>query len=1615
MKKRNKKIFSSGLSGLTVLSMFVHPVGIHAQENAEIPDEDVPADTSLAAEPEEAGSVTNENVSEETTDSVVEPSVPVNNNIGVENDSVETNLNEADVSSAPVDTDVIDMNVSTKEIDSSIAYTLSSDKNAYPSTDKNPGQFKVSLAVKSQEVVKVNLPEGMLLVNYDTPQGMKVKRSDNKNTTTLVYTNVQENDAVVSFNISYYLGVYLWGNPSGGNIQFAPGITELPVTVSTDTKELKGIIQVNNPEPMNFVADTFNNAEPTNGYTADGKSIYTFRLEIVHDPAFYDPAMGSMVANSPIMNGVIHVPKGFVLKGAKMSTWEGSLRNVSEDSDFVPGIPEGVSQPDGAGGDIIISNVVGAGYSTLPVSHHYFYGYFEKGTPDGESQFTPELKLSINLVGGGQSTVDIKNRKISTIRLGEANPGIMQAAYGYVLEGYDKGNLDVDHAGFYSRSISQENGITGFLTGKDNDARVNATQPYIAVNFIDEATNQTNTLRTYKLILPKNWCGNLTDIKISTAPRSYLSSVGNENNNGPFTITLDTGNTFEVSSLNQEDDRINQALQAGAHIVSVEGEANILAGNNIIATLLNAVIEDGTYQNGDSVPIQLHVHSATSNTDMDAIGHLKYFDQSAVASTQFSIKNSPGFRIEGVYTQGQEIRTYGWSILNKEVSFPKDIDNKLVIPDAVMKGKKITVRLPIMTVSSTGHQMIDIDTSQLKDYGWTYQGKKYYPEITDLGTDEETGEHLMKFDFSMYTVEVPGDINPGAAFFYPDQMRYKVNDLAPAMTGKVTSWSVKIEDTNNDENHPRYGGMTYYSYPNTNWTITAPSMISFKNGISGKKTGNTYYTQNSGKAGFDRGTRSNKEDDINEGTLRLAINNGTKDAFLNAQAVAVLPSDKEFSLKLTGPGQVDGKSTIYYSEKRYDLPETNSNKKVDLSTSDWMQSDQVKDWSKIQSVALSANELEAESSMVGYLPIHVENIESTEIGKTGVVPTYSYAQNKTRVGNLSNRTNLEAIVYGTPEIHVYYKETTDGALSNGKDLASPEVITGKNTDGSISKYEPYGTSPKTIEDYTYVGIEKGESTGILNDQAQDVVYLYQKESRNITIHYIDVTGQEIKDKWNPEDGTEREDLKQVLTGSLSTEYENQLNVPAGYSAIQVPDEARQGTYTKNEDLYVYIAADTQKVVYSVIDDTDKKILEENVEFDSGASDTSLHKTQQDLQDLAKTYEDKGYEIVEVGNLPKKFDQDTTKDQTVEIHVRHVYVTITSKDKKVPGETIDGSNVVWPQEADPSDLTKTITRTIEYIDNYTGKEIADPVQQEVVFQREVIIDKVSGNVVGYQKGEETIQDGEQAWHSDDTTWKEITSPDLSDKGYEAPSISTVEEKEVTPDMESTTTRVEYERSMQKVVYSVIDDTDKKILEENVEFDSGASNTSLHKTQQDLHDLAKTYEDKGYEIVEVGNLPDKFDQNTAKDQTIEIHVRHAYVTITSKDKKVPGETIDGSNAVWPQEVDPSDLTKTITRTIEYIDNYTGKEIADPVMQEVVFQREVIIDKVSGDVVGYQKGEKTIQDGEQAWHSDDATWKEITSPDLSEKGYCIPNISSVEAKTVLPSFEAQAIQVPSCWAPP
>ncbi|NJE40935.1 LPXTG cell wall anchor domain-containing protein [Faecalicoccus pleomorphus] len=1605
MKKRKKKLYSSGLSFLTASTMLIQTVGVQAQETESSSANE--ADTSSLPSQDSSKVETNPDLNIETKPE--DQTLPATEDVQP--------VEEPPATEAVGSANAIDMTPATNTVDHEISYTLDPAGLNWPSADNKAAQFQVSLMVKGYESFTVYLPAGLSEVNHDTPDGYKVVKSmDQNNGTLLTYTNSSPNDALITFNVSYKFGLYPYGSNSNyNNYQFAPGNTDLKVIVEAPSAHLEGTIHVNNPETMDFVADVKNNARPDNTFTADGKSIYTFTMEIVHDPARNEPIMGFGVANNPTMNGVIHVPKGFVLKGASMHNWWGNSNNIDSDEKNVPGIPTGVSQPDGPGGDIVITNIQGAGYSNYPVSHHYFYGYFEKGTPEGTYQFTPELTLSPKFLGGGEMTVPVQNRNLSTVILGQANPGVMTGKYGFVLEGYSKNDVDLEHAGFYAKSISDEYKVTGFLTGKTDKPGVNEKMPYIGVDFEDGKTNQTNTLRTYKITLPKNWCGNITDVIISTGVRGSVSQSNNEGDNGPFQITLDTGEVIEVNSIKSSNAQIDAALSNGAHIVSIEGEANILPGNNISVRLKNAVIEDGTYQSGQQVPIQIHVHSVTSDTDIDVVGHLKYFDDYAIAGTAYSIANSMNYDMSGTYTQGQLISgKYGWSGLGMETAVPEDTENKIILPESAI-DRPHYVRLPVVQVRSIAHQAIDVDYSKLGDYGWTHpeSKKKYYPVITDLGIDE-SGEHVTQFDFSMYEVNVPKNANMGS-FFYPNQIPFKVSDMAVSAQG-TTDWVTRVIDQNDPATHPKYGGKVYDGGKGKAWKITIPTIVGFKNGVSGEKTSLTaYYGQGAGAAGFDRGVKSDTSDDKPKGILRLAITNSTNYDYINGQAIAILPRNDSYSLVLTGPGRVETVGTLYYSTKSLDLPKANSNVRIELNSEDWMTEDQVKDWSSIRSVALNSSAIQTKVQMVAYLPIQVENINDQSIGQTAIIPTYSYAHNDDQgLGTLSNRTDLETKIYGTPQIHVYYKETKDGTTPTDVNVADPKVITGRNTDGTGASYDSFTTSPVDVEDYTYVGLAQGKEKGTLDDQTQDVVYLYKQKEYKVTVHYIDITGVSPKDTWTPSDGTEVDSLKQELNGVKNETYQNEVQAPAGYQIVQQDDAAAQGTFTGEMDAYVYIKADTQKVVYTIIDDSAKKTLEDKVSFDSGASGTNLHKTQKDFDAIVKAYTDKGYEVVSQDTLPTVFDTDSSKDQEIVVHLKHAIITVTPEDPKKPGQPIDGSESNWPSEAGANALSKTITRTIDYLDELTSDKIADSVNQSVTFKRHVIIDKVTGEVLGYDTNGDGMVDttnADDAWMTDSNTWAEVTSPDLSSKGYEAPDVSKVDEKVVTSNTSDETVTVTYNRSMQKVVYTIIDDSAKKTLEDKVSFDSGASGTNLHKTQNDFDAIIKTYTDKGYEVVSQDELPGTFDSDTSKDQEIVVHLKHATVTVTPDNPQTPGDPIDGSESNWPDGVDQVSLQKSITRTIDYVDGLTKDKVADSVTQTVTFTHHVVVDKVTGEVLGYDtNGDDTVDttNADDAWMTDSNTWAEVTSPDLSSKGYEAPDVSKVDEKVVASNTSDETVTV-------
>ncbi|WP_369950645.1 mucin-binding protein [Lactococcus ileimucosae] len=1439
----------------------------------------------------------------------------------------------------------LDMDASTTTTENDVSFNLTSDGVGWPSSPAESKQFGVAGNFTAGQVITITVPKGIVVSTYDAVAGMTVSKSQSGKNTVLTYRATT--DITASINVSYYFGT------QGDNAQFAPGSTALPVTVTSDTTTVSGNIIAVNPTTSSATARVHNTAVSNNVFTADGNSIYNFVLGIKTTPDFTDSSQQITQAIHAKMSGVIHVPKGFVLTGASVANYLDTQANAPTDGGAVPPIPSGLTQPGGAGSDIIVSDIVGGGYNRYNEAFLYLYGYFATGTEAGTYNFSTDLSLHPQYYDGTVGNIPVSRGSFSDVIIGSANPGTMTAKYGGVLEGYDGNSLDLDHAGFYSKTISKDTGVTGFVTGKTSDTSVNkiTTLPTVAVDFLDTTVNQTNELRDYKVTLPEKWCGNTTDIVLSTISRGIVSDSGNENNNGPFTVVMDNGSTYTVSSLNSADAAITSAIAAGAHIKSISAQAKILAGNNIQVQLRNAVIEDGAYNNGDRVPIQLDVHSVTSNTDISVVGHLKYFDESAVSSSQFSVRNTLDYNISGTYTQGQTFTTGAkWTLLNKETTLSNSIDGRILIPGTAIAGATADVKLPTIIISSVDKGMIDLDQSRLGDWGWRYNGKKYSPVITDMGIDPTTGEHLTKLDFSQYTVTIPADTNPDRAFMFPDALPWKVSDIAAPATGVTSHWISQLIDNNKDALHPVYGGKTYDGSTGMKWTVTAPAHIAAKVGIAGSKTGeNTFYTEKTGSAGFDRGLKSDDSDDNNSGRIMLSVTNGSPGDYTNAQEVAVLPSVEngdKFTLNLTGPvNEIQGSGArVLYSTKAYSLPKNGSYQSLDLTTSDWVDESKVNDWSTVRSVALVSDKLASQTVLAGYLPVAVADIKNTKIADTATVQSYSYAKGAIEGSDLSKNTPMKAQIYGIPQINVHYVETTDGTTSNGKVLADTETITGVDTNGTNPAYKAYQSQKKDIPGYTYKGLAQNSApaSGTLTDDTNDVTYLYAKDEQKVQIHYINVSGSDKTSDWKPEDGIELKDALQTLTGYSGETYTNTLAVPKGYDLVSADSGATSGSYdfdsNLTQDEYVYVKAQSQRVLYNVIDDTTKTNLESSVLFDSGDTDAPLSKTQEDLQKIAEAYESKGYKVDSVDKLPSKFDNDKNQDQIVNIYLSHLTTPATPEQPGTPGSPIDPNRPdgpKWPEGTDKSSLSKSITRTINYVDKKTGKTLKQEVQT-VTYTRTAVVDKVTGELLGYDTngdGKVDTTDDSASWTTTSDVWDKVVSPDYSTQGYGSPSVSEVAKETVTPDTDSSEVNVYYE--------------------------------------------------------------------------------HETTSVTPEHPSTPGSPIDPNRPdgpKWPEGTDKSSLSKTITRTINYVDKKTGKVLKQEV-QTVTYTRTAVVDKVTGELLGYDTngdGKVDTTDDSASWTTTSDVWDKLVSPDYSAQGYGSPSVSEVDKVTVTPDSKSAEVNV-------
>ncbi|MCT0957891.1 mucus-binding protein [Weissella cibaria] len=531
------------------------------------------------------------------------------------------------------------------------------------------------------------------------------------------------------------------------------------------------------------------------------------------------------------------------------------------------------------------------------------------------------------------------------------------------------------------------------------------------------------------------------------------------------------------------------------------------------------------------------------------------------------------------------------------------------------------------------------------------------------------------------------------------------------------------------------------------------------------------------------------------------------------------------------------------------------------------------------------------------------------------------------------------------------------------------------------------------------------------------------------------------------------------------------------------------TDNPGEDTTINYVANEQMATITFIDDTTKTDLT----FDTitGVSDaTSTYTTAERIQ----AYLAQGYTLVSDGYPTDfTFDRDDSQTQAYEVHLKHATITITPSDPKTPsqpiynpGDPVDPSDPIdpdnpsgptWPTTPTypvgltETDLNESVTQTITYV-YADGQEASEPKTDTVTFSRTATLDPVTGAVTygewvaansdttfdavaspvitGYVADKQRVAEvtGIQATDADtdpvvtytamgqwvpsypagttDVPTDPMTYPSDPIKGYVPPA---------TPTDPTQDTTITYVANEQQATIAYIDKTTGKQLA----LDSITGHSDESSTYTTADKIA-AYEAAGYVLVSDGypGANFTFDREDDYDQTYEVILEHAVITVDPNDPKTPSSPIftpggpvdpddptsptypvnpgETPTPTYPAGVETADLNESVTQTITY--TYAdGTTAADDATDTVTFSRTATVDAVTG----------TVTYGEWIASNGDTTFDAVTSPVIT--GYVadkqtiaeVTGIAAKDADTTItvvynqmgqwvPSFPAGTTDVPS-----
>ncbi|MFR0645648.1 mucin-binding protein, partial [Limosilactobacillus mucosae] len=439
--------------------------------------------------------------------------------------------------------------------------------------------------------------------------------------------------------------------------------------------------------------------------------------------------------------------------------------------------------------------------------------------------------------------------------------------------------------------------------------------------------------------------------------------------------------------------------------------------------------------------------------------------------------------------------------------------------------------------------------------------------------------------------------------------------------------------------------------------------------------------------------------------------------------------------------------------------------------------------------------------------------------------------------------------------------------------------------------------------------------------------------------------------------------------------------------------------------YVQVVSGTIKYV----DDTTNATLDQSP-LPEGEIGTKINYA---TADKIKDYEDQGYELV--SNDFNDGTQTYAKEgNDFVVHLKHATKPITPEDPATPGQPINPKgNAKYPNGVAKDDLTDTVTRTINYVDVDRNPVKGGPngettIKQTVNFERTAIIDKVTGQLLGYDTnndGQVDTTDAERAWSPMHAEFDEVESKAPAEVGYLHIDRPKVNSYGVVPGASDIVEEVVYSNDPMVVAGTIqyIDDTTGTLLDEKP-LPEGEVGAKINYTTADK---IKDYEDRGYELVS-NDFNDGTQTYAKEGNDFVVHLKHATKPITPKDPATPSQPINPKgNAEYPNGVAKDDLTDTVTRTINYVDADRNPVKGGPngettIKQTVNFERTAIIDKVTGQLLGYDTnndGQVDTTDAERAWSPLHGEFDEIESKTPAEVGYLHVDRPKVNNYDVVP----------------